>query len=274
MAGRTARQQGRNAGRQVKNSRALEIGVRVGLVSYGLVHLLIAWIALQVAWTHENRKANSSGALRQLASNALGGLLLWVVAFGLIALVIWQLSEAAWGHTAEEGGKRTAKRLASVGRAVIYGALAYTAFGIVTGSKSGSSTDSLTAQVMKQTGGRFLVGLIGVGIVGLGVALVVRGVKASFTNHLQPEATSGRSGHVIVRLGQAGYAAKGVSLVVVGGLFGWAAWTYDPHKAGGLDVALQTLLDQAFGAWLLTLVALGFAAFAVYCFAWARYPRE
>lgn len=79
---------------------------------------------------------------------------------------------------------------------------------------------------------------------------------------------------MIVRLGQAGYVAKGVSLGIVGGLSVLAAWTYDPQKAGGLDTALQTLLDQPLGPYLLTLVALGIAAFGAYCFAWARYPRE
>ncbi len=46
--------------------------------------------------------------------------------------------------------------------------------------------------------------------------------------------------------------------------------TYDPKKAGGLDVALRTLLDQGFGPWLLALVALGIGCFGVYCFFWAK----
>jgi hypothetical protein len=124
------------------------------------------------------------------------------------------------------------------------------------------------------TGGQLIVGLIGLGIVAAGVVFIVRGWKASFTHHLQPQATSGTRGRVVVRLGQAGYVAKGVALGVVGSLFVAAAWSYDPKEAGGLDVALSTLLDQPFGRWLLTLVALGLAAFGAYCFAWARYPKE
>jgi hypothetical protein len=274
MAG-TAAQQGQQAAHQVRDSKALEVGVRVGLVSYGVVHLLIAWIALQIAWGTEKSSASSSGALREMADGTIGSILLWVVALGLVALVIWQVGEAIWGYTYEEGGKRLAQRLASAGRAVIYAALAFSAFNIVTGSaKSGSSTDSMTADLMKMTGGQVLVGLVGLGIVVVGVVLVVRGFTASFTHHLQPQATSGSSGNVVVRLGQAGYVAKGVSLGIIGGLFVWAAWTFDPQKAGGLDVALTTLLDQPFGPYLLTLVALGIAAYGAYCFAWARYPRE
>jgi hypothetical protein len=259
----------------VAGSRALAVGVQVGLVSFGVVHLLIAWIALQTAWGHEAKSANSSGALRQLAKEPLGAVLLWVVVVGLAALVVWQVVEAVWGHVHEEGKKRLTKRLASAGRAVVYAALALSAFGIVTGSGSGgSSPDSQTAGLMKLTGGQLIVGLIGLAIVAVGIAFVVRGLKASFTHHLQPQATSGSRGRIVVRLGQAGYVAKGVSLGVVGSLFVAAAWSYNPKKAGGLDVALSTLLDQPFGRWLLTLVALGLAAFGAYCFAWARYPKE
>ena len=275
MAGRSARRQGEQAAQQVRNSKALEVGVRVGLVSYGVVHLLIAWIALQVAWTHEQSQANSSGALRQLASGSIGNVLLWVAALGLVALVIWQVGESIWGYTYEDGAKRLAHRLASAGRAVVYAALAFSAFNIVGGSsKGGASTDSVTADLMKMSGGQLMVGLIGAGIAAVGVGLIARGITTAFTHHLQPTATAGESGTVVVRLGQAGYVAKGVALTIVGGLFIWAAWTYDPQKAGGLDVALTTLLDQPFGAWLLTLVALGIAAFGAYCFAWARHPRE
>ena len=53
------------------------------------------------------------------------------------------------------------------------------------------------------------------------------------------------------RLGTAGYCAKGVALAIIGGLFGYAAITYDPKKAGGLDAALSTVRDQPFGTVLL-----------------------
>ena len=79
---------------------------------------------------------------------------------------------------------------------------------------------------------------------------------------------------MIERLGQVGYPAKGVALAVVGGLIGWAAISFDPEKASGLDGALRTLLDAPFGKALLTLVALGIAAFGVYVFFRARFPER
>lgn len=275
MANTSLQGRGEQAAGQVRHSKALHVGVQIGLVSYGVVHLLIAWLALQLAWTAQSESASSSGALRALAGGTLGAVLLWVVAIGLVALVIWQLGEAIWGYQYEEGKKRLAKRAASAGRAVVYGALALSAYRFASGQASGgSSADSMTASLMKQTGGQLLVGLVGLAIVGLGVALVIRGAKASFTHHLLPQATSGNGGDAVVKLGQAGYIAKGVSFAIIGGLVLWAAWTHDAQKAGGLDVALQSLLDESYGAWLVSAIAIGFGCFGVYCFAWARYPRE
>ena len=76
------------------------------------------------------------------------------------------------------------------------------------------------------------------------------------------------------RLGQVGYPAKGVALGLVGVLLAWAAITFDPAKATGLDGALRTVLEAPFGKWLLSLVALGIAAYGVFCFFRARFPQR
>jgi hypothetical protein len=75
------------------------------------------------------------------------------------------------------------------------------------------------------------------------------------------------------RLGSVGYIAKGIALAIVGVLFGWAAFTYDPEKAGGMDAALATIKNQPAGTVLLVAMAVGIACFGVYCFAWARFAR-
>ena len=72
-------------------------------------------------------------------------------------------------------------------------------------------------------------------------------------------------------LGKVGYIAKGVAIAIVGGLFCYAAITHDAKKSGGLDQALQTVLEQPFGQVLLTAIALGIAAYGVFCFARAKH---
>jgi hypothetical protein len=60
----------------------------------------------------------------------------------------------------------------------------------------------------------------------------------------------------------------------VGSLLVYAAITFDPSKAQGLDGALKTILGLPFGQILLTVVALGIAAFGAFCFVRARYPER
>jgi Domain of Unknown Function (DUF1206) len=257
--------------KQVENSEWLERAVRIGLASYGVVHLLIAWLALQLAFGNSSGAANQRGAMRQLAQESFGKPLLWVIALGFVALAIWQAFDAAWGHRKHDGAKRTFKRVGSAGKVVVYLVLAYTAVKTAIGSSSSSSSkDGMTATVMSWPLGQVIVGLGGLAIVGVGGYLVSRAVRKSFENDLQPQATSGTTGTTVVRLGQIGYTAKGVALAIVGVLFIWAAVTYDPKKAGGLDAALHRLVAQPFGPWLLALVAVGIGCFGVFCFFWAK----
>lgn len=274
-AGNSARQaadSAEDAGQQAMASKPFRILLTVGLIAYGLVHILIGWIALQIAWSgeQEGEQASQQGALDQLAQQPFGTVLLWVVVVGLFAMAIWQLAEAIWGHRDKPSGmKRIRKRLGSAGRTITYAAIAVAAILTIQGSKSdGNKEEGYTARLLAAPFGRILVIAVALVIIVLGVRLARRGIKKKFTEDL-----TGGVGQGVVRLGQAGYIVKGVAFVIVGGLFGWAAITYDPEKAGGLDDALRTVNEAPAGAILLTIMALGLVAFGVYCFVWARYPR-
>lgn len=259
---------------QVTDNVWFERTVRVGLVAYGVVHLLIAWLALQLAFGHQSSSASQQGALHNLARQPFGTELLWIVAIGLFALAIWQATQVWWGHRSEDNPKQLFKRVGSAGRVVIYAAIGISAIETAVGSGSSSQnqkSQQTTAQLLALPFGRLLVAGVGIVIIVVAVVHAKRGLTESFTKDLTGGATSGSSGTVIVRLGQVGYIAKAVAFFVLGGLFIWAAWTYDAKKAGGLDQALATLLGEGFGPWLLVVVALGIGCFGLYCFAWARY---
>ena len=254
---------------QVRRSKGYRWMIGVGLVSYGLVHLVIAWLALQIA-LGGREDASAGGALEQLSKSPLGTALLWVMAVGLFTLVVWQVFEATIGREEQGRDSRLRKRLSSVGRAVVYLALGLLAVGVATGSGGGggNSEQTLSARLMALPFGRVLVGAVGVAVIAVGVSKIVKGVKQKFTEDLR----SGVS-PAVLRLGTAGYVAKGIALSIVGGLFGYAALTYDPEQAGGLDAALTTIREQPFGTVLLAIMALGIASFALFCFVWARRPR-
>jgi hypothetical protein len=263
---------GSDSAERVANSTGFEWAVRAGIVCFGLVHLMIAWIALNVAFGDSSKAANQNGALRALADNPLGTVLLWAVAVGFVALVIWQLLEVR-RHLALRsigGSKQTGKAVGAGVRSVVYAVLAVTSARVAVGAGSSStSIDHGTRELMKLPAGPLIVGIVGVAIIGVGIMHAITGLRASFVEDLN-ESARGQSGRVVVPLGRAGFIAKGIALGVVGALFVTAAVTFDSKKAGGLDVALHTLLQQPYGKWLLAAVVLGLAAFGVYCFAWAK----
>ena len=264
---------------------ALENLARVGLIAYGVIHLVLAWLALQLAWGvgggSGGEDANQTGALATLAESPIGRPLLWVVAIGLVALAVWQALEvfrwrsgwSASGDTRTTAIKRSGK---AVAKAIIYAALAVLAFRVATGSSGGSSgsQQQTVAGVFGWPAGRWIVGIAGLVVVGVGVYHVYKGLSKRFLKEIDLSRASASAIRLVTRLGEVGYPGKGIALGGVGGLLVWAAVTFDPAKASGLDGVLRTILDAPFGQILLTLVALGIAAFGGYLFVRARYPQR
>lgn len=253
----------------VEGQRALQMGARVGYAVSGVLHLLIGWIALQVAWSASPKSADQSGALQSLAGSSLGRLTLWVAVLGFLALGLWQLASALAVRTGGESSKWAVKAK-GIAKVVVYLVLAWTSFSFAKGQPSSSKAQSadFTATLLQHSGGRLLVAVIGMVVIGVGAYHVFKGWTRKF---LQDLAES--PGTIATRAGVVGYVAKGVALAVVGVLFVSAAVQNSASKATGLDGALRSLRQQVVGPWLLTAVALGIAAYGVYSFARSRHAR-
>jgi hypothetical protein len=261
----------RAAGDRARNSRSYRAMVTLGLIAYGVVHLLVAWVAGQLAWGRSGEEASHQGALRELADKPFGGVLLWIVAVGLFALVVWQLLDALVGQRGKEGSDRLWATLKAVGRAAVYLALSVSAAKTATGPGAGGagSEKTMSARLMETGWGRVVVAGVGVAVIAVGVRQLYKAITARFTEDLTPGVPDGT-----VLVGRIGYAAKGVAFGIVGALVGWAAISYDPGKAGGLDTALRTVRDGPAGPALLTAVAAGIAAFGIYCLIWSRNAKS
>jgi hypothetical protein len=265
----------RQTAQRAAHSDVLEVLTRTGFVGYALFHLTVAWLALQIALGHPAGSGDQSGAFQTLVGYPFGMALLIVVIVGLAAMALWQLLLAAVGHQGEQGRARTFERLASAGRVIIYGGLAWTAGQIVAGAATSSANtqQTATAGILAHPAGRWLVALAGLAILALGIGMAIYGYKKAFEKRLRISQMSGRTRRTAVRLGQFGYIAKGAAFAIVGVLLTEAAITNDASKSRGLDEALRTLAGQPFGTLLLIVVAVGFAAFGVYCFYQSRYRK-
>jgi uncharacterized protein DUF1206 len=271
----SAASQAKSTASRAADSKPLEYLARGGFIGYGVIHLLFAWLAAQIAFGNSGKESDQSGALSELATKPFGKVLVIIVIIGMVALAIWQAFEAVVGESGRQGKEAVAERVVSGVRAIIYLAIAWSGFKIVqgAGSSNANSQEKGASTLMDATGGRWLLGLIGVVVAGVGVGLVVYGLLKKFEEHQNTQQMSPSVRKTNRRLGMAGYAAKGVAYTIAGVLVVAAAVTYDPDKARGLDAALRTLAQASYGPWLLGLIALGIAAFGVFCFAQAKYRK-
>jgi hypothetical protein len=260
---------------KARHSNALELMARAGFVGYGLLHLAVAWLAVQIALGDSGEEGDQSGAFRILLRQPFGRVLLVAIVIGLAAMAVWQLLEAAVGHRDERGLGRTGERLVSVGRTVIYAALAWTAGRIVVGAPTSSADQQqhVTAGMLAQPAGRVLVGLAGLAVVAIGAGLIGYGARRSFEKRLRIGRMSGRTRRTAGALGQVGYLAKGLAFGIAGLLLADAGWRDRAARSRGLDAGLRALASGSYGKLLLILIAVGFAAFGVYCFFQSKYRK-
>lgn len=263
------RQEASRAADTAADHPILQTGARVGYAISGVLHLLIGWIALQVALSASNKSADESGALQTLAGNPVGRFTLWVGVVGFLALGVWEFASAVAARPRPDSSL-WAERAKSISKAAVHFVLAYTCYSAAQGRPNSDKAKSadFTSSLLQQTGGRVLVAGLGLAVIAIGAYHVVKGWKRKFLSDLDEH-----PGTLATRAGVAGYVAKGIVLVLVGILFIAAAMQNSSAKATGLDGALRALRQQAFGPWLLTGVALGIAAYGFYSFARARHAR-
>jgi len=254
-----------------------------GLLGYAAIHLLVGWLAFSLAWLQASpgrgeRPTDSSGALALVAQTPAGGALLWAIAAALAGLCAWQAVEVLRHHRRlPPPGRRRRGALVqtvkTVGTAVFYGWLAWSAAGTALGHGADRASQRRTVSgVLSWPGGRVLVLAIAVAVAVIGMYLLQKGIRSQFVDELAHDRFSPAARTAVHRISQVGFALKGVALVLVGVVVGWAAVTSRPEKGAGLDSTLRTIATEPFGRWLLTVIALGLAAFAVYCLARARHP--
>ena len=267
----------RHHARRAANSPWVDRLARFGLAARGLVYVVIAWIAAQIAFGTSGQQADRQGAIHTLASNGFGKVLVALAGVGFAGYALWRLVETFTGHQDEDGAKKLGKRAVALFRAVLYGWFAVNTFLILSGSSGGGGSDkssrTWSARLMAEPMGRWLVIALGAGFIIGGAALAWRGLTTKFEKKLKLGEMSPGMRRAVETVGLAGNVARGIVFGIIGVFFIIAAASYDPQKARGLDGSLRTLADADWGKAMLLAVAAGLAAFGLYSFAEARYRR-
>ena len=257
------------------DNTAFEYTARAGFATSGVLHLIVAYIILRIAFG-SGGSADQSGALATLAGQPGGAVMLWVAAVGLLALGLWRVAEAVIGSKPGERSGRGQddsplwKRAKSLGLAIVNFAIAFSAarFAMGSGQSSSQQNAGMSGQLMQSGWGKAVLILVGLGVIAVGGYHVYKGVVKKFLKDLR---VSGGTG--ITAVGITGYVGKGLVLAGAGLLVIVAVLQADPSKSTGLDAAVKTLGQAPFGKFLLVLAAIGIAAFALYSFVRSRYGR-
>jgi hypothetical protein len=267
-----AREQAENAAR--KASPWIERLARFGYLAYGVVYVLVGFLAVQAA-IGGGKTASQEGALSTVLRAPLGKVLLGLIVVGLLGYAMWRLIQGIRDPENEGKGTRgIVKRADHVVNGLFHGALAFSAGQLALGGGGGGgSPDSLAAQLMNQPFGRWLILAAGAIIVVAGLYQFRKAYKADFRGEIKAGEMSASRKRWITRVGRAGYVARGVVFGVIGVFLSLAALQSDPQQARGLGGALQTLAQQPFGPYILGAVAVGLIAYGVFMFVMARYRR-
>ena len=255
----------------------METLARFGYVAKGFVYGAIGILALLAAFTTGGKTTGTSGALQTIANQPFGQILLILIAIGLVGYVIWRLVQA-FNDPEKKGtdAKGIFSRLGYALSGLAYAGVAFNAallaFGNNSGSSGGSSSkQDWTATVMQQPFGRWLVGIGGALIIGIGFYRIYEAYKTKFRKQLDLSELSAKQEKWLVNISRFGIAARGVVFVMIGFFVIEAAENYNPQNVRGLDGALLVLAQQPYGKVLLGLMALGLIAYAVYLCLQARY---
>jgi hypothetical protein len=249
---------------------------RAGFTARGIMYVLIGVLAIEIAFGGSGHKADQSGAARLVASTPFGAFLLWLLVVGFAGMALWRLSEALYGGPGADG-RKTSNRLIAGFKAALYGFIAFGiakyALGLGAPKSSNKQTVDLTSTAMREPGGRILVGIAGVVLLGVGAWLAWRAFEKKFVEEIKTGEMSPRTRRAVVAFGRVGGIARGIVFGAAGLFLLIAAVTAHAHKAKGIDATLRAFTKTPAGPWLLVLIALGLIIFGVYSLAEARWRR-
>jgi hypothetical protein len=268
---RSARHSGDTLARQPQ----FEWLARFGLVARGIVYALVGGLAFALALGAGGKATNQQGALRTIAGQPFGTVLLVAIAIGLGGYALWRLVRAAIGHGPEQSDDAK-DRIAGFGSGIAYAALCVTAVKIVIGAGGGQRSghpDHAAAGVLGWTGGPWLVGLAGAVLLGVAADQAYKGIRRTFLEKSKTEQMTPEVKRVFTALGVFGHLARTVVFGLMGYFLIRAAIDFDAKEAVGLDGAIAKIAHLSYGPVLLGIVAAGLIGFGLYSLADARYRR-
>jgi hypothetical protein len=247
-------------------SPKLDWVARFGYAARGLVYVLAGLFSLSASTGHGGHSVGPKGAFGELLGLPFGGVLIYLLALGLICFAGWRTFQAVYDPDRFTRGPSSIARRFIIygGSALIHLALAATAINVALVARAGDEERQArdwTAWLLSQPFGQSLTLMAGLGIAAGAVGLVFQAIHPSFEKNLR----AGQDQKAwIVLFGRVGFLARAIVLAVVGVFLTVAAWQYDAEQATGFGGALRALQNQPYGSPLLGLTAAGLMCFGAF----------
>ena len=262
----------RSHGHQLGRSRGFCWFARFGIAARGVVYVVIGVLAIKLALGDGGKAPDQQGAMQAIAKQPLGTLLLALVALGLLGYASWRLLRAALGGT--QGQDDLKDRIDGVVSGISYGILFAAAVKILVGAgASGADPDDAAGGVLGWPGGPWIVGLVGLVVIGVGLQQGYKGITRSFMEGTDTTRMDDRVEHAYTGFGVFGHLARMVVFALIGAFLIKSALDYDPDEAVALDGALAKVADAPYGPLLLGIVAAGLIGFGAFSLVESRYRR-
>ncbi len=256
----------------------IEITGKIGLVSLGIVYLLIGTLTFAAALNLGNasEQGKVSQVLAWIQEQIFGQILLAIITLGLLCYTVWRFIEAIMDTDNKGNGIRgLALRVSYLSYGVIYAALTYYATKLLFTRGISSNDDETTRASMAQKllelpYGRWLVGAFALGTAGVGIFQLYLSLSGTYRQIIEECKIDTRAKEILIRSGQVGYVARAVVWLIVGYFLLQAAIQSDSSEAGDTDTALN-YLEYQYGSWTLALTGLGLVCYGIFQFARAKY---
>lgn len=261
----------------IPRDRWIEIAARAGLTAKGFVYSLIGVLTFMAAFEigSGDDKGGKSQAMQWIEEQPFGQVLLGLTALGLLCYSIWRFVEA-FLDTEDKGSdlKGLAVRGRYVFSGLMYGASTFYAAKLLFGSGSdeggGDTRETVAQKLLEQPFGQWLVGIVAAGVMAVGVYQIYYSLSDKHRKKIQKTKLDSKVQETLLASGKVGYIARGIVWLLIGYLFLRAALQADPSEAGGSNSAFS-FLEQAWGSWVLGVVALGLLCYGIFTFLRARY---
>lgn len=250
---------------------------RFGFLAKGLVYVMIGILAALAAFGPSGKTTGTSGALQSLSAMPFGKVALWFIGIGLIGYILWDFIKAIKDPENEgTDAKGLIKRTGYFISGLIYANLAFGAIKLASnmGDSGGENSEQMiSAKLMEQPFGVWLVALLGAIIIGYGGYELYNGAKEKFMKKFKTYEMNDHERKIARWSGIIGLISRGIVLCMVGFFFLRTAYTNDPNESKGLGGALTELATQPFGQFLLAIVAVGLILYGVYQIIRGRYQH-